>query len=97
MTKFNLVRTDLFDDSLVAIIQYIARDNATSASQFLESTLKAIETIPFFPEKAKKISEGIHVKIHKGYWIPYCIDGDTIYLLDILHPRQDSKAKIYLQ
>jgi plasmid stabilization system protein ParE len=95
MKKYNLIRTNQFDESLRNIIAYIKSDSPINASRFLEGVFDAIDDIVFFPEKAAEIGPNIRVKLYKGYWLPYFINGDDIFLLDILHPRQDSKAQKY--
>lgn len=95
MKTYRLVRTDQFDESLRELIAYIKQDSPVNASMFLDGVIDAIEHITPFPEKAFQVSPGVRVKFFKGFWIPYHIDGNTIYILDILHPRHDTKARRY--
>lgn len=95
MQKYNLIRTNQFNDSLRNLISYIKEESPINASRFLEGVFEAVDEITVFPHKAVEIGPDIRLKLFKGYWIPYHIAGTNIYLLDILHPRQDTKAEKY--
>lgn len=95
MKKYNIIRTNQFDNSLRDLIQYIKTESPIIASRFLEGVFEAVDEIAIFPEKAVEIGLDIRLKLFKGYWIPYHISGTDIFILDILHPRQDTKAEKY--
>ena len=95
MKKFNPIRTRQFDENLRAVIAYIKAESPQNASAFLEGVLQAVDNIALFPSKAVEVGPNIRVKYFKGYWLPYHIRGDDIFILDILHPRQDTAARKY--
>lgn len=95
MKSYTLIRTNQFDESFRVLIAYIKSENPVNASLFLEGVFEAVEDIAHFPEKGEEIGPNICLKLYKGYWMPYHIDGSNIYILDILHPRQDTRAEIY--
>ncbi len=95
MKTYTLIRTNQFDENLRALISYIKSENPVNASVFLEGVFEAIDAIALFPEKGMEIGPRIRLKLYKGYWVPYHIDGLNIYILDILHPRQNTKARTY--
>ncbi len=95
MKIYNLIRTSQFDEGLNELISYIKAESPINASRFLEGVIEAVEDIANFPYKAVEIGPDIRVKFYKGYWVPYYIKDSDIFILDILHPRQDTRARKY--
>ena len=93
--SYRIIRTDRFDTSLREFITYIADFSEGNAVAFADGVITAVENITAFPEKAVRIAPNVRVALYKGYWIPYKIDGEVIFVLDVLNPRQDSKARLY--
>ena len=93
--SYRIIRTDQFDVSLRELVDYIADFSTDNAAIFADGVIGTVENIATFPEKAVMIAPNVRVAFYKGYWIPYKIDGESILVLDVLNPRQDSKARLY--
>ena len=86
---FKIEKNITFNDSLLSILKYIAKDSPTRAKNFkiqLDIKIKNISNMPF------KARESFHFDdkntrdlIFKGYTIPYYIDKNLsiIVILDI--------------
>jgi toxin ParE1/3/4 len=84
-------RSGRFEDELGEVIDYIAKDKKSSAKAFNRNLQSAIETLIDNPHKGRLNDDGIRELIHKGYTVPYLIDGDNIVILGIFKQNKWSK------
>lgn len=86
---FMIEKNPAFDDSLFAILKYIANDSPNNARKFkskIDRTIKNLSNMPFkFRKSHYYKSENVRDLIFKGYTIPYVIDSEKykIVVLDI--------------
>ena len=97
MQDYDVVLTSQFYESLQGLVSYIRDDckSPRNAEVFKSGVIQTLENLAIFPERSVLVSEDVRVHIFKGYWLPYKIDGETVYVLDIVDPRQDTKAQKY--
>ena len=85
----NIIKDDIFTNSLKQILKYISQDSKSRASKFNIQLSKKISNIPNMPLKFRQSSyyedEKIRDLVFKGYTIPYLVDIDknVIIILDI--------------
>lgn len=86
---FSIEKNITFDDNLLSILKYIAKNSPQNAKDFKNKLDKKIKNIPNMPLKARKsfYFDDINVRdlIFKGYTIPYYIDENLsiIVIIDI--------------
>jgi len=84
-----IVQDDKFKTSLSNILNYIALDSKSRASNFKNTLKKSLKDLTFMPYKFRKSiyfdNENIRDFIFKGYCITYVIENENerIILLDI--------------
>lgn len=81
-------RSGRFEHELGEIIDYIAKDKKNAAKAFNRNLQSAIETLIDHPNKGRLSDEGNRELIHKGYTVPYLIDGDNIVILGIFNQNE---------
>lgn len=84
-------RIGRFEYELGEIIDYIAKDKKSAAKAFNRKLQSAIETLIDHPNKGRLSDDGNRELIHKGYTVPYLIDGDNIVILGIFNQNKWSK------
>lgn len=82
-----------FEYELGEIIDYIAKDKKSAAKAFNRNLQSAIETLIDHPNKGRLNDEGNRELIHKGYTVPYLIDGDNIVILGIFNQNEWNPKK----
>jgi len=79
--------------SLRAIHDYIATDNAFYAIRFIDRLTQIAEKIPSFPQKGRKVpetdNEDIREIIFQGYRIIYRLTQEVITILAVVHGSRD--------
>lgn len=83
MIKLNIS----FKLNLSKIKTFIEKDSKNRADFFVKELIAKINLIPDMPYRFRKNvvknNENIRDLIYKGYVVPFFIDGDTIFILDI--------------
>jgi toxin ParE1/3/4 len=78
---------------LIAIGDYIARDNPSRARSFigeLTGECASLATMPLrHPLMPRYEAKGIRRRVHGNYQIFYRIDGNQIYVVRVLHGARD--------
>ncbi len=73
-------RTLKYQNSLFAILEYIAQDKVSAAENFVNELDKLIDDLPNFPFKYRKSiyfqDENIRDMIYKGYTIVYRVNTE---------------------
>ncbi|WP_460168924.1 type II toxin-antitoxin system RelE/ParE family toxin [Campylobacter concisus] len=76
-----------FKLNLSKIKTFIEKDSKNRADFFVKELIAKINLIPDMPYRFRKNvvknNENIRDLIYKGYVVPFFIDGDTIFILDI--------------
>ena len=80
-----------FNREVMAAYEFIAKDKRKAAKEFLAKVKAHIETLTDNPRKGRLNDEGNRELIHKGYTIPYLIDGDNIVILGIFNQNKWNK------
>lgn len=74
---------------LVAIRAYIAQFDPDAAQRFAERLRNAAESLGMFPHKGRAIDGGLRQwSIIWPYRIRYLIDGEQLFIIDIVHGAQ---------
>lgn len=75
---------------LAAIRSYIGQFNPEAAAPFAERLIEAAESLGEFPAKGRSIGKGLRQwSLISPYLIRYVIDGQNVYIIDIVHGAQD--------
>ena len=82
--------TDPAIADLAAIRDYIARDSEHYATQFIGRILEAVEKLPNFPERGRKVPEArseidIRELLFQNYRIIYRLRPEKIQIITVLH------------
>jgi toxin ParE1/3/4 len=80
-----------FNREAMVAYKFIAKDKRKAAKEFLAKVKAHIETLTDNPRKGRLNDDGNRELIHKGYAIPYLIDGDNIVILGIFNQNKWSK------
>jgi len=80
-----------FNREVMAAYEFIVKDKRKAAKEFLAKVKAHIETLTDNPSKGRLNDDGNRELIHKGYTIPYLIDGDNIVILGIFNQNKWSK------
>ena len=82
------------EDDLRALRHWIAEDNPSRASSFLdeiEAKIADLEQWPFSFPVAFQCSAGpVHRRVHRGYRILYTVNDDTVEVLHVHHGSRDT-------
>ena len=84
-----IVETQEYIDTLLGILEFIAKDKKSIAIDFnkrLRSKIKTLKDFPFMYRKSIYFDDdNIRDLIYKGYVIPYKVDikNNTIYIIGI--------------
>ena len=86
-----ILKDKIFEESLMGILRYIARDGKNKAKKFNQDLGKSLLGISY-PYMYRKSffyeNENIRDFVFKGYVIPYLVENDNlIVLLDIFKYR----------
>ena len=95
--------TDWAEQDLEACADYIVHQlkNPSAAIGIVKGIRKRIGDLTTFPERnaldddSVLASLGVRMDYYKNYKIYYIVDGDTIYIIRILHMRVDERAWLY--
>lgn len=85
----NIIKDELFTNSLKQVLRYISQDSKAKASKFNIQLSKKIIKLPNMPLKYRQSNyyknENIRDLVFKGYTIPYLVDTNknSIVILDI--------------
>lgn len=83
----NIIYRQNFITNAKQIHQFISKDSKNRADKFINELLKKIELIANMPLSFRinpvMQRDDIRDVIFKGYVIPFLIDSDNIYILDI--------------
>lgn len=78
----------------MVIYNFIAKDKRKTAKEFLGKVKTHIETLTDHPHKGRLSDDGNRELIHKGYTIPYLVDGDNIVILGIFNQNEWKPKKL---
>ncbi|MDP2850305.1 MAG: type II toxin-antitoxin system RelE/ParE family toxin [Sulfuricurvum sp.] len=84
-------RSKRFNQELLVITKFIAISNPKNARSFYEDVKTFVETLIDNPRKGRPTEDGNRELIHKGYTIPYLIDGEDIVILGIFNQNEWSR------
>ena len=88
---FNINITKNAQNDLEHIFFYIAEDNINNAKKFILELEKKIYSLDTFPERFALIPENVFFGTdyrnisHKKYRVVYRIDGNSVYILRVIH------------
>ena len=89
--KFKVNITKNAQNDLEHIFFYIAEDNINNAKKFILELEKKIYSLDTLPERFAYIPENVffgtnyrHIN-HKKYRVIYRIDGNSVYILRVIH------------
>ena len=89
----NIVWTEPAVDSLHAIRDYIARDNAFYAGVFINRLIDTAETLDSFPERGREVPEAgtpsIRELLFQNYRVICRFHADLVEILAIVHGARD--------
>lgn len=83
-----LIRSNQFKNELQKILSFIAKDKKTAAKKFNHELQNILDTLTDHPYKGRPTENGNRELIHKGYTIPYLIDGEDIVILGIFNQNE---------
>jgi plasmid stabilization system protein ParE len=83
-----IIYSPRFEREALIAYEFIAKDKRKAAKEFLGKVKTHIETLTDQPHKGRLNDNGNHELIHKGYTIPYLIDGDNIVILGIFNKNE---------
>ena len=103
MRQYQIRITELAEQDLVYAGNYIAYElkNPSAAKNMVKGIRTQINTLVNFPERNELDEDellaglGVRKDYYRNYKIYYVIEGDTIYIIRILHMLVDSKAWLY--
>ncbi len=82
-----LLLSKRFQSDLENILVFYSQKSFEASENFYNSLFYKIKSIEFMPYRFRKNvvknNENIRDLIYKGYVVPFFIDGDTIFILDI--------------
>ena len=84
----SLIRSAQFDEDLIAIWQFVARDSAESATRLLERIDARIQVLPQFPfvgESQPQHGRNARRIIVGNYLVYYDVLDDAIHVLRVFH------------
>ena len=88
-----IIYSPRFEREAMAVYEFIAKDKRKVAKEFLAKIKAHIETLTDNPRKGRLNDEGNRELIHKGYTVPYLIDGDNIVILGIFNQNEWSNKE----
>ncbi|MBR1642158.1 MAG: type II toxin-antitoxin system RelE/ParE family toxin [Butyrivibrio sp.] len=104
MKKYNAIRTDDAENDLERYIAYLINEkqNPQAASNVLDDY---DETIDSLEEVAGSLREPTSLKLrsrglkrmnflHHDYLLLYRIEGETVYITNVFHQREDFESKL---
>jgi plasmid stabilization system protein ParE len=81
---------------LMAIGDYIARDNPSSARSFVKALTDrcaSLADMPLgYPIVPRYEAKGVRRCVHSNYQIFYRVDGDQVFVVRVLHGARDYEA-----
>ncbi|MCO1345946.1 type II toxin-antitoxin system RelE/ParE family toxin (plasmid) [Burkholderia multivorans] len=81
---------------LIAIGDYIARDNPSRARSFVQELTNkcaSLANMPLsYPVVPRYEAKGIRRRVHGNYQIFYRVDGDQVFVVRVLHGARDYEA-----
>ena len=103
MRQYQIRITELAEEDLENLGDYIAYElkNPSAAENTVSGIRTKINSLVSFPEKNELDEDellaglGVRKDYYRYYKIYYVIEGDTIYIVRILHMLVDSKAWLY--
>lgn len=103
MKRYRIEITELAERDLENAGDYIAYElkNPTAAVNTVKGIRKQINSLSDFPERNELDEDellaglGVRKDYYQNYKIYYLIDGNTIYIVRILHMLVDSRAWLY--
>lgn len=103
MKQYRIEITELAEQDLENAGDYIAYElkNPTAAENTVKGIRKQIHSLSDFPERNELDEDellaeiGVRKDYYRNYKIYYVIDGNTIYIIRILHMLVDSRAWLY--
>lgn len=81
-------RSKRFNQELLVITKFIAKSNPKNARSFYDGVRIFVESLINNPRKGRPTENGNRELIHKGYTIPYLIDGENIVILGIFNQNE---------
>ena len=103
MRQYQIRITELAEKDLENAGDYIAYElqNPSAAENIVSGIRAKINSLTDFPERNEldedELLDGLGVRkdYYRNYKIYYVMEGDTIYIVRILHMLVDSKAWLY--
>jgi toxin ParE1/3/4 len=91
--------TEAAESDLEAIGDWIAADNPRRAATFVAELREACITLAQLPKGYALVSRyessGVRRRVHGNYLIFYCVVGDVIEVLHVLHGARDYEAILF--
>jgi plasmid stabilization system protein ParE len=86
---------------LDAIAEYIARDSANQALDFVRQLRETCERIALFPKRfplvRKEDRSEIRKALHGNYLIFFQIEDEIVYMIHVLHAATDYETRLFDQ
>lgn len=103
MKKYRIEITHLAEGDLENAVDHIANElqNPIAAQNTVKGIRKQINSLANFPERNELDEDevlaeiGVRRDYYRNYKIFYIVEGDTIYIVRILHMLVDSRAWLY--
>lgn len=103
MRQYQIRITELAEEDIENAGDYIAHElkNPSAAENTVSEIRAKINSLADFPERNELDEDelltrlGVQKDYYRNYKIYYMIEGDTIYIVRILHMLVDSKAWLY--
>jgi toxin ParE1/3/4 len=96
------MRVELADEAeldLETIADFIARDNAAQALEFVMELRTTCDRLALFPRRFPLVrsddQSGIRKALHGSYLIFFKIEEETVFVIHILHAAMDYESRLF--
>ena len=86
-------KSNRFKSELKQIVKFIGESSPKNAERFYYALMEHLDSLLDHPRKGRPTEDGNRELIHKGYTIPYLIDGENIVVLGIFNQNEWSKEE----
>jgi plasmid stabilization system protein ParE len=81
-------KSNRFKREIKQAVKFIGKSNPKNAERFYYELMEHLDSLVDHPRKGRPTEDGDRELIHKGYTIPYLIDGDNIVILGIFNQNE---------
>jgi plasmid stabilization system protein ParE len=87
-------KSNRFKNELKQIVKFIGESSPKNADRFYYALMEHLDSLVDHPRKGRPTEDGNRELIHKGYTIPYLIDGEDIVILGIFNQNEWSNEEV---